>query len=245
MAQAVIVNGANFTSTGLGRALRLTTDRTNLVAEFIFGRDAATSTFNSAYAGAPNATPFGTITYSDHYVNVAGANYLKTPLLGAANITMMSVVAPGSDAGTEIYISSTDGAGTNGFYLGNQTGAAKVSVVNSAGTPQQAQIPAELTPPLTGFRAVAGRIGGTTTFTLEVDEFKGGALLQNASLAATGSRVVDTQTIDIGSIGGSTVFNSPKDTAAVLIWHRLLSDAELLVAYLECRTVLGRMGISC
>lgn len=245
MAQAIIVTGANFTDRGLGRSVRLTSDRTNLVGEFILGRDAATSTFNSASAGAAPATAVGTITYSDHYANPAGANFFSTPLTGATNLTMMAVVAPGASAETEIYLSSTNGADPNGFYLGNAAGAAMLSVINAAGTPQQVTLGATLAGPLTDFRAVAGRIGGTSSFSLEIDEFKGGVRVQANSSTATGSRTVDTQTICIGSINGSSIWNSAKDTSAVLIWHRLLTDAELLAAYVECRDVLGRMGIQC
>jgi hypothetical protein len=245
MAQAIVVTGANFISNGLGRAVYLTSDRTNLVGEFIFGRDAATSTYNSATSSSAPASAVGTLTYSDHYANPAGANFFSTSITGATNLTMLSIVAPGVSAETEIYFSSTDGAGTNGFYLGNQGGDAFISVINSAGAQQKATLGAVLAAPLSEFRAIAGRIGGTTSFTLEVDEFKGGARLQAASATATGSRVVDSQTICIGSLNGSAVFNSAKDTSAVLIWHRLLTDAELLAAYLECRNVLSRMGINC
>jgi hypothetical protein len=245
MAQAIVVTGANFTSYGLGRALYLTSDRTSLAGEFIFGRDAATSTFNSATVSAAPATAVGSLTYSDHYANPAGVNFFSTAITGAANLTMMVVVAPGATATTEIYLSSTDGTGTNGFYLGNQNGEAFFSVINGAGAQQKVTLAAPLAAPLTEFRAIAGRIGGTSSFTLEVDEFKAGARLQAASATATGTRTVDSQTFCVGSINGSTVFNSPKDTAAVLIWHRLLTDAELLSSYVQCRDVLGRMGISC
>jgi hypothetical protein len=245
MSQALIVTGADFTSSGLGRSLYLTTDRTNLVGEYIFGRNEATTIFNSATPGSPTASVIGTLTYGDHFVDAAGANYIATNLQNNANLTFMVIVAHGAAATTELYLSSTNGAQANGFYLGNQSGQASFFLANSSGGGNAVTLPNIVSSPLTDFRALCGRASGTTTYTLEIDEFKNGSLVQNASMTATGSRVVGTQVINIGTLDGSTIWNSPKNTAAALIWHRLLSDAELLAAYLECRTVLGRMGISC
>lgn len=245
MSQALIVTGANFTGTGLGRSLYLTTDRTNLVGEFIFGRDEATTIFNSATPGAATASVVGTLTYSNHFINPAGVNYVATTIQNAVSFTVMVIVAHGVDATTELYLSSTNGAQANGFYLGNQSGQPNFFLANSSGGGNAVTLPNNVASPLADFRALCGRASGTTTYTLEIDEFKGGALIQNASMTAVGSRTVGTQVINIGSLDGSTIWNSPKNTSAVLIWHRLLTDAELLAAYLECRTVLGRMGISC
>lgn len=247
MSQAIIVTGADFTGKGLGRSLRLTSDRTNLMGEFILGRNQATSIFNSAYDGAPNAVAFGTLTYSDHYANPAGANYFRTPIQTAQNMTMLAVVAPGATATSEIYVSSSSGNGSNGYFLagGLSTTKAGLSTTTSAGATQQVLLVGDQSTPLTDFRAIAGRIGGLSNWSLEIDEFKGGQRVQSNASTATGTRTVDSQVFCIGSIGGSATFNSAKDTAAVLLWHRLLTDQELLDAYLECRTVLGRMGITC
>lgn len=245
MAQAIIVTGANFLSSGLGRSLYLTSDRTNLVGEFIFGRDAATSLFNSAPNNSVNAEAVGTLTYGDHNIDAAGANFVRTGLLGATNFTVMAVVAPGNSSSEQIYMASTSGSGPNGFYLANFSGKPVLSLQNSAGTAQQAVADNSAASPLTEYRAVAGRVGGTSSYTLEVDEFKGGVRVQSKAATASGTRTVDTQTICVGSLNGSSIWNSTKTTAAALIWHRLLTDAEMLAAYVECRDVLGRMGIQC
>lgn len=247
MSQAIIVTGADFFGKGLGRSLQLTSDRASLMGEFILGRNQATSIFNSAYDGAPNAVAFGTLTYSDHYANPAGANYFRTPIASAENMTMLAVVAPGSAATSEIYVASSSGNGNNGFFLagGLSTTRAGLSVTTSAGSAQQVLLDNNQSNPLTEFRAIAGRVGGLSNWSMEIDEFKGGQRVQTKSSTATGTRTVDSQVFCVGSIGGSATFNSAKDTAAILFWHRLLTDQELLDAYLECRTVLGRMGITC
>jgi hypothetical protein len=245
MAQALIVSGQNFIGAGLGRALRLTSDRASLVGEFILGRDAATSAYNSAYDGAPNATAIGSLTYGDHFANPAGANYFRTMILGAENMTMMAVVAPGADANSEIYLASSSNAVNSWYLAGFSSNQPALSVINAASSAQQLLANAAQSTPYTDFRAIAGRVGGLSAWSMELDEFKGGTLVQNKSSTATGSRSVDSQVFCIGSIGGASTFNAAKNISAVLFWHRLLSDAELLAAYLEARNTLGRMGIAC
>lgn len=235
--------GADFSAGNLGRVIQLTTLRDQLKGEFIFGRNAKTTTLNSAYAGAPPAFVVGAPVYADHRINnVDFQNYLDTTILDNVDITVAVVVAPGATASFDTYMSTGPAAGKQlALYC-----AANITfqAVNAASSPTGllAQVSTPTTP-LTDFRMIAGRMSGAVNPTIKLDEYKNGIHTQSAAVTGSATRVVDTRSLAVGSLKAAG-FAGVMDFSAALIWHKMLSDSEMLQAYLETQAVLREMGIT-
>lgn len=238
------VTGADFSANNLGRVVKLTSDRTGLVGEYIFGRNRATSLINGVDGGITptvNVDP----TYGDHRASVdaATSKYFNTLVADADDLTLALVLAYPANAYASRTLFGT-GVGHKLNMYATASPGVRLQVVATDATAPEAVLAAPQAP-LTDFRMLTGRINGPTNISLEVDEFKGGERVQNVLVETVKSRVPDTTPIAIGTLLNTTTYALGYDVAAALIWHRTLSDAELLAAYLEVREVLGGMGIAC
>jgi hypothetical protein len=235
---------ANYASNNVGRVIRLTSNRTNLKGEFLLGRDFATSKFNSAYDGAPAAVAGGAPTYGTHKVTVDGTNYLDTLIGDNADITIAVVTT--NNAGITTFLATPFGTAGGQLALfrsgaGLQANMQVTNAANSA-TGLIATTPGSITTPITDFRMLSGRVSGLVNPSIKVDEFKGGARVQGASVAGSATRQLTDKTI---RLAGLSAIPGAIDQTAVLIWHEMLSDAALLAAYQEVRTQMATMGITC
>lgn len=234
---------ANYAANNVGRAIQLTTDRASLMGEFLLGRDEATTVFNSAYEGAPPGTMVGAPTYGDHRITGCDqTNYLNTGITDAANISILAIYSPGGAV-----------TGDGVFGTGGVSGAQIAGFVNGANLQLQCAtsgnsttgLSVTCTAPgtnLSDYRGLAGRIGGTVNPTLKIDDFKDGARVTGGSATGSATRGIDTRNIRIGTWGSSSGL---VDVAAALIWHRLLTDAEMLAAYQEVRATLAQWNLAC
>lgn len=235
---------ADYSGANAGRVLALTTDRAGLVGEFLFGRNQATSVFNSASDGAAGGVMHGTVAYDDHFLDDFGdAAWLDTGVGDAATLTVLVVSKPAANASFICYAGTGTAGGAQlalyrvgGGLTWQHCNASNVTtgLVVATGTP---------TAPDTDYRGLAGRTNGLVNPPMKVDEFKGGVRTQGASITGSATRVLDTRPILIGTIGAGVFSGGEADFAAALIWHRYLSDAELLAAYIEARATLALLGI--
>lgn len=241
---------ANFTAAGLGKS-QITTNRTGLVAEFLFGRDLATSKVNSAGAKVAaavfsNGTAVPPV-YSDHRVSLGSGTGLDSGVAPVGAMTMLGIMqadvvdgaalssgvfyfgATAADAGRAMLCTKTGGTSNPGFGLGGASGTIPLTNL-----PQR---------PLTDFRGMALRIGGIATGSAyAVDEMKAGVRVQGIAGTTTTDRGTLTGTIEIGAtgnVGTGGSWDSKVNYAAAVFWNRYLTDGELLAAYQEVRAFLA------
>ncbi len=241
----ITVPGADFSSRNLGRVLKLTTDRTNLVGEYILGGNLAASKYNGANPDLPMSV-VGTPTYSDGHVTLGQNNWFDTFIQDAAELTMM-LIADAASTGS-IYLGNFNGLNTVDcilLYKNNSNIVAQSSA--SDGTTQTLDSSVSGTGANTDFRGLAMRTVGSTDYVSKLDHFKGGVRAAGGSQTNTGKtrEVQSTPTFAIGSSRGNAFFPGPVNVAAALVWHRALTDAELLAAYLEVRSVMAGRGVDC
>ncbi|MEF2551980.1 hypothetical protein VQ042_11515 [Aurantimonas sp. A2-1-M11] len=238
---------ANYSSSNVGRFLNLTTDRAGLVGEFAFGRDLATSRVNAATLASTDAQAIGSPAYGDHKItNINYQNTLDLMVGDAENITVAAVFAYGGSA-SRIYMATGPGGvlGQLALFQLSDT-VQRLQVATSAGSVSGLSIDLTGAPaaPTSEFRMVSGRVGGLVNPSLAIDEFKGGVRVKGNTATGTATRVVDTRKVALGTLRNSSLAN-PSDFAAALVWHRVLTDSELLSAYGEVRTALAVYGIAC
>lgn len=215
----------------------------------MFGRNLATSRINSAVVGAKPAFQVGTPTFASHKITgVTYQHYLDTQIADAVDITVAIVASPQASASGDGYVGTGSASGGTGqFVLYNLGGNITIQCINSSNssTGLVCSTSGETTP-LTDFRMISGRISGLVNPTLKVDEYKGGAHTKGNSATGSATRVVATTTPKTLAIGSKfSSLTGAIDVAALLIWHRMLSDAELLAAYLEVEATLDTFGITC
>lgn len=235
------IPGADFSGKNLGRVLKLTTDRTGLVGEYILGRNAKASAYNGANPDLP-ALIVGAPVYKASYCTLSRYNYLNTLLLDAAEVTLLAI---GSSAGNSSYIGQFgiagggatthlwgDNSGVNGYSTGNTSNVQAASPWSPARG--------------AGFRGLAFRSVGATNFKSVVDQFYSAVRTGKTETTSTQTKLVHpTKTFAIGSPHGGATFAEAVNIAGALIWHKALTDAELLAAYLEARAALAPRGIIC
>lgn len=242
----IISPTADFSASGLGRALQLTTNRASLVGEFLFGRNLATSRINSAglkvpaseaLVGAP-AVPV----YGDHQMEVGNGAGLDT-LVAATDAMTCMVICTGETAGTQILLGA-DSAAAARFNLLTVGTSANLTV--AGGNPAAVVLPGALTGNTTDFRALVMRISGVAAgAALAIDEYRGGVRTQGAksALTATVARGAYTRVVGNSStIGANAGYTARNRFAAYLHWSAYLSDDAVLAAYAELRAVLAPMG---
>jgi len=246
MTLRITVPGADFSGVGIGRYLKLTTDRADLVGEYIFGKSKNASIFN----GANNALPLietGAPVYDDASVTLSTSNWFDTLVSDAQELTLM-VIADMNVSGIHFI------GNWGGVPSANQLTMYKNGSTVALQTPRAAGSPPSTITSSTGlsgigphFRGLACRTTGLVDFTSKVDQYRGGLHMGGASFVNAGETrlVVPSPLISIGSARGSSIFPGPVKVAAALIWHRALSDADLLAAYQEARGVLAGRGIDC
>jgi hypothetical protein len=250
----IIAPTADFSAAGLGRALQLTTNRNGLVGEFLFGRNLATSRINSAglkanaaealigTAQAPAPAPI----YGDHQVELGNGAGIDTGVVATPTQTIMLVATVASvDADQLPAIAILHGASFGDPARANM-GIQAPSINFSVSADGNAVLPAKPSGAFTAPRALVSRIGGLAAGSVtKLDEYMGGVRTQGGSSAITNARPAPTYTTVIGNsntLAAGGAFQARLRYTSALIWSRMLTDAEVLAAYLELRMVLAQMG---
>jgi hypothetical protein len=247
----IITPTADFSASNLGRIIQLTTNRTGLVGEFIYGRNFATTALNSAGVGSGAILTQGTPpapVYGDHQLELGNGVGFNTNIPWSAAMTIMIATD----------IQQTDAASiTNSVLFIGSSVVDDGEVIMDAyvGTPMEfnavghglVNLPSLPTRPLSDFRALTGRIGGLASGSpISIDEYKSGVRTQGRASTTTSARTLpNTGSVLIGGhigypSGGS--FSTRPLFVSALIWNVALSDAATLAAYLEFRTALAAMG---
>ncbi|MFG1246809.1 hypothetical protein [Xanthobacter flavus] len=236
-----ILGSANAGAKNLGRR-PIISDRTNLVGEFFFGRDAATSIINMANASLPLSAP--TATYGARSATITGAGvYFETGIADAQELTILAV-GSFQNASSQIVGSYTATNAADTCALLHPSGGFSGQVPASDGT---AQGTATLSPysPLTTVRALALRTTGSADFAIKVDQFRAGARLNGLSETKTGkTRKTSAQTFRIGAPASGSTYVAEQSPSAVAIWHRSMTDAELLAAYQDVFERFAEWGVA-
>ncbi|WP_312488131.1 hypothetical protein [Sphingomonas sp.] len=258
---AVYAPDAAFAGSVLPRDIFLTTNRTGLVGEFLYGQDLVQSRENSAVLGATpaiealNGNPAPPV-YGDHRVELGNGAGLQTNLTGMAAQTIMLVVnvspsdaidASNVPAFSHIFHGATI-AETGRF---NATpvlvdGALKLSC-SPTGIGMITGAVINASQPYTAPRAIVTRIGGLAAGSkIAIDELKGGALVSHIDTATTGDRPAPTYGIVFGNsntVAAGGAYQARLKHIAALIWSRYLSEDEVLASYLELRANLAGMNV--
>lgn len=253
----------DYSSNHLGRVVRLTSDRQDLLAEYLFGRNQATSFYNSAET-RPDPQVYGMQpAYGDHRVTVDGSHAVNTGIIPQAgdDLTVMIFAAfPGGwpttdnakrhavfgdQIGTSQIAFTTTGnssPATTATIAGQITATDGTALTNtSAGT-------ATLADPPSDFRALTFSVSGQTSPAMTIAEYKNGARLWQKPQVFSGKTrsYSGLQSMLIGSLRSAYpngLVSNQWTVAAALIWRRALNSDDELNAYLEARTALAAMGI--
>lgn len=205
----------------------------NLQGAFIFG-DGDISGRNYA-AGGPQASVVGTPAQTDNGITLDGSNYIDTGIAQTTDMTFIVVARLGHSA---------DRAGVIGNY--NTTGIAifDLSAANTsiAGNLQRNGATSQANTDTTAnqYQLIAFRAGVSSN-----------SRIQNVTLATDVSNTANTspvinlnsETIKIGRLP-ATSFVGPVDIAAVLIYDRVLSDAEANDDFTWARNYMASRGVS-
>lgn len=233
-------NEADYSERNIGRAIQLTADRTNLVGEYLFGRNFNTSKPNSAAPANPLST-VGTHTYGTRKVTMSGAsNRLELNVPDAQELTVLVIASAANNCQ---FLGSFNGSNsTDCAALLRPTGGIQGQVAaadNTAVTTTAIAVSGTASEP----RGVAMRTTGSADFVIKVDQFKAGARINGVSEPKAGkTRKVSSNTFRIGA--PTTFYIGSFDTYAALIWHRALGDVELLAAYQEVFDFFEQLGIA-
>jgi len=248
----IISPTADFSASGLGRGLFLTTNRTNLISEFLFGRNLATSRVNSAgmKANAAEALTGAAVApvYGDHEAELGNGAGIDTlvAMPGVAHTMLLVCGVQGADAATLATDTILSGvsSGFNGrLAVTVAAGKLTFSLADVSATP--ASLPNLPARPLSAHRCLIASISGSAAASImTIEEFAGGQLLQSASAPTAGARTAPAGTIVVGNSShiGPGTFPARVKHAARLDWDRQLSAAERLAAYQEVRAILAGMG---
>lgn len=245
MTLRITVPGADFSARNLGRVLKLTTDRTGLVGEYIFGGNLVASKYNGANPGVPMGV-VGTPTYAANYVTLAQTNWFDTYILDAADLTMM-VIADASSTGASYIGNFAGGNNVDSVLLYKNVSSFSAQSSANDGSAQVVGSAASVTGANSTFRGLSMRTMGTSDYQIKLDQFYNGARAGGSSQTNAGKtrEVQTTPALAIGSSRGAGPFPGPVNIAAALVWHRALTDAELLAAYLGARSVMASRGVAC
>jgi hypothetical protein len=241
----LMVTGADYSASNIGRVIKLTTNRTGLVGEYLFGRNRATSLVNGVDGGTIPSVPVADPTYGDHVASMdASANkYINSGLSDADKITIAVVCAFPASAYVNRTLAGFGVGKSLNIYSGPSSSFGLATQATDATQPA-CGLPAAPTAPLTDPRMIVSRVDGPTNFSLNIDEYKNGGRTQGSGLVTTvKNRLAEATTkLSFGSLPSTGSFALGFDEVAALVWHRYLSDAEVLAMYLEVRTVLATMG---
>lgn len=239
----ITIPGARFAENAIDRSIKLTTNRTGLVGEFIFGSYAAACNYNGADRTKPLRV-IGEPTFSQGRVALGQNNWLDTQsMFDTQELTFLVFPARSASAAMPFGTFSGSNSGDTVSIYGN-TGTMDM-LVSTTGEPSTVSLS---TPSIDvgSFYGIAGRTTGSANFTIKLDAFKGGARLGGVSAVQTGKtrKVTTTMPFAFGSSRGNASFPGPVVEAGGLVWNRALSDAELLAAYIEARTLFTARGIA-
>jgi hypothetical protein len=239
------VSGADFSDNAVGRMLPLTSNRTNLIGEYVFGGSLTRSRWNGADP-SKHLTVLGTPTYGSGFVTLAAANWFDTVITESQEFT--ALVIADAVATSAAYVTNFDGTnGGNYMSLYRTTGSFNLAVSATDSTAQNIASAATITGSDSGFRGLAMRTTGSVDYTSKLDQFESGVRAGGTSTTHTGKTrdVHVSPSFALGSSRGNAGMTGPINMAAALIWNVALSDAALLAAYQEARAVLAGRGIAC
>jgi hypothetical protein len=244
MTLRITVPGADYTASNLGRALKLTSDRVSLMGEYILGNSQTASVYNGANTTLP-LTVTGTPVYNAGYCTLAQANWFDTRIADNQDVTLLVIGDAASTGG--VYCGNFNGANSPDSVVLYKNGTSFVAQASANdGTTQAANSLVSITGADAGFRGLALRASGSANFTIAMDQFEGGVRAGGTLTNTVKTREVQTTpNFAIGSSRGGALFPGPVNIAAVLVWHRALTDPQLLSAYQEMRATMASRGIAC
>jgi len=238
-----VYQGANFAASGLGRSARLTEHRTDLVGEYLFGRDVNTSVPNLANPDLPLIV-HGTPTFDARAATLAQANWFDTQILDSQELTLLTVVALAG--ATAPLITNYDGANVTAVTSLHVSSNSIQGLACGTDNAQQVLSSRSMATPTTDFRIICMRTTGAANFVGRIDQFKAGVREGGTTTNSTKTRkVVTDKAFAIGSSRGSNGFAGATTVAAAAIWHGYLSDADLLAVAQEITAGLDAVGIDC
>lgn len=235
---------------GFSRKRPVTNVRTGLIGEFVFGESLANSAMNSA--GAKLAAALAQVStapvYSDGTITLGAGCGLDTSIPATPAQTYLAicqadVVDGAAMSGGQFIVAQNSLNDAGRFLICTKSGGSSNPGVSVGGGPSTIPLPNLPARPLTDFRAFAGRIAGTAVGSAyQGDELKGGLLLQSVKATVATDRGTLTSNIEVGNanpVAPGAGYDLRIKHAALLIWNRFITDAELLTAYSDVRTFLA------
>lgn len=227
--------GVDFSQNALGGVL--TSLRSGLIGEYLFGGNLTESRKNWANAAQP-LTDIGSPTIGSNYADL-GATGFSTGLFESENITMIAI-GYGTASNFASFVTNFNGSNggqSSGIFVHASTDLLYCQAHSTDGTNQN--ITLALAQPDADYRFVAGRISSGTNYAQKLDQFKAGAHTFNHQTIAK-TRVGNT----VHPLKISAGFTEPVRMAGALIYNRVLSDAELLQVYNEVRGAMSLRNIA-
>lgn len=236
MALIITASGSdvNFSSNALGGIL--TSVRTNLIGEYLFGAALSTSEINYANNSNPLTVVGSGPAISSNYATF-NANGFNTQLYADGELTVISIYKKGTaDFGAAL--SNFNGSNANTSFGLFPNGLTNITYVQAPLGTSNSQATLVFQPPVSDWRMLAGRLGVGSNFAHYVDDFHNGVLTSNHS-TNSGTRALNTTDPIRMGVNFSGTFNC----AAALIYNRVLTDAELLTVYNEVRGLMASRSI--
>lgn len=232
----------DFSQNSLGGVL--TSIRTGLVGEYLFGGTLSQSLINWANLGLP-LLAVGSPTISAASAACGPGNGFNTQLKEAGDLTVVAV-GYSTYAGFASAISNFNGTNSGssfGLFTNASTGKIYVQAhLSDNATTVQNQL--NMATPQGEYRLMAGRIGSGTGFLHANAQYKSGVKTSN-NLTTSGTRGANnTHDIGIGSYVSGSSFPGTITLATALIYNRVLTDTELDTLYAEVRASLGSRGVT-
>lgn len=232
----------DFSQNALGG--NLTSIRTGLVGEYLFGGTLSDSLINWANPDLP-LLAVGSPTIGATSAACSPGNGFNTQLKEAGDITVVAV-GYSTYAGFATAISNYNGtnAGSSfGLFTNAQTGKIHVQAHLSDNT-TTVQNQLDMATPQGEYRTMAGRIGSGTNFLHNNTQYKNGVKTSN-NLTTSGTRGTNnTHNIGIGSYVSGSGFPGTITLAAALIYNRVLTDTELDNLYAQVRASLASRSVT-
>lgn len=224
-------------ATNLGRYDRfVANDRANLIAEFQFGRDTATSRINLALPGASGAWTGAPKFPAPRLAHVDDASFMTIGALDHAELTVIvAAEIPNAPASGGALIGNY-GAG-DFFQFGYSPGAGLRALIPSAAG-QGFELAALGAFPA-GVNVFALRTTGDALFTVAIDQFKDGAHLGGSTMQSTSNRRVSGQNLRVGGPTTGNYMTGAANIHGLAVYRgRRMTDAELL-AEVQAMTALA------
>lgn len=232
----------DFSQNSLGGSL--TSIRTGLVGEYLFGGTLSESLINWANLDLP-LLAVGSPTISATSAACSPGNGFNTQLKEAGDLTV-AAVGYSTYAGFATAISNFNGTNNGssfGLFTNASTGKIHVQAhLSDNATTIQNQL--NMATPQGDYRLMAGRIGSGANFLHNNAQYKSGVKTSN-NLTTSGTRGTNnTHNIGIGSSVSGVGFPGTITLAAALIYNRVLTDTELDTLYAQVRASLASRGVA-